>query len=165
VADAFKMIFGAGNFNIRIAYPRISSDMFIYDGSQRSPLPDISLLDSNITLTGDYTATGAGDYSFSMSIPSTGYEWSDEKPGTDRTVEWKILPVVIDPPSELEYEFADGDETSPAFDTNIYRVDGDLTARATGEYHCGLSLLNYPNYVWSDDDSISVRTITWRITE
>lgn len=139
-----------------------------YNGEVISIISE-SLLDaSKVDISGDISATVAGEYTLVLSLKDpVGYRWNDNS-NEDKEIKWRINRKTIEFPYNDKSNYCnftnDGNEHSPSFtnyDSNIMTINGTTSAVIPGEYIATISL-NNDSYQWEDGTTDPI-DVAWYI--
>lgn len=150
-----------------VPVPTLPTTTFEYTGDVITPT--INNLDTNlVNVTGDTSATNAGDYSITFSLKDKdNYRWADYM-RSDKTVKWKIAQIVAVPNlAATDYEYNPLAATSPVFtnvDTSIVTLSGDTSKNDVGTYSITVTLPNETLYSWSDGTT-APKSYAWDIVK
>ena len=132
---------------------------YMYDGTEQEPEFD-GYDPEALEMTGDITATNAGDYTVAFT-PRDGYMWEDDESSdtiyVDWTMERKSIPVVSKT-ADPTYTGSEQNPTVSNYNTAVMDVTGTYNATDAGNYSATFTPKS--NYKWSNG-SIDPITINW----
>lgn len=142
-----------------VAIPTYTGEL-TYTGQAQTPT--FSGYDpAKMTMSGDTSATDAGDYA-AIFTPTYQYKWPD---GTTegKSVAWSIERASVAVPTVSGTLTYDGTEQSPTwngYDTSKMTIGGDTSGTNAGDYTATFVPLD--NYQWSDGTT-DTKSVAWSI--
>ena len=139
----------------KISVPTAAKGL-VYNGEEQTGVA----AGEGYTLSGDVSATNAGDYEVVASLFENGnYVWADSSTG-DKTVKWSIAAKAVEAPVAAQGLVCNGEEQTGVAAGEGYTLSGTVSAKDAGEYEAVATLKD--SYVWSDGDT-AAKHIKWLI--
>jgi hypothetical protein len=144
------------------AKPTVTATNLVYNGMEQWPGIAAS---GFYTISGDLSATDAGNYTAYVDLNSDSYEW--ENGTSDRlALPWSIAKIKITAPVVTATGLAyNGTEQSAGIAANAaYEITGDVLATNAGNYTAYVALNDKINYEWENGTNTDL-TLPWSIVK